>query len=377
MKLGSAIRLLGINLILITSFEFSIAQIDSSSPIKKNKIFSIGAGAHYGFIISHSPEVEYSKGSHPFGVDINLSWQRNDSTTWNLCNCFPRQGVILAYYDYDNSILGKSFNVAYFLEPSYRLGNRGFFSIKAALGLSYLNNPFDSIKNPNNRSYSTKINQYLLLGIGLWFRIDRNWWLNGMLNYQHESNGGLKQPNKGINWPTASLAFSYQTNPSPYYKGIRHKEKFWKGLPIRWDLGAFGIAKRTLDENGESKRLPVIGMVFQGAKQVGSINNLTLGAEVFYDDALSMRLKLDSLDESAVRAGLLFGHEFILGKFLFSQRIGVYLYNPTGYFDAFFHRWGLHYNINKHLGIGFNLLAHRHVADYIDLRVTWEWGRAY
>jgi len=375
-KLASAIKSLGILLVLITSFEFSFTQIDSP-PKKKNMIFSIGAGAHYGFIISHSPEVEYSKGSHPFGIEANLSWQRNDSSVWNLCNCFPRKGLLLAFYNYDNEILGKSLSAAYFLEPTYRISDKTFFSFKAALGLSYMTDPFDSIKNPSNRSYSTKINQYLLLGIGFWFRIDQHWWLNGMLNYQHESNGGLKQPNKGINWPTASLAFSYQTNPSPYYKGIRRKEKFWKGLPIRWDLGVFGIAKRTLDENGESKRLPLIGLYFQGAKQVGSINNLTLSTEVFYDDALNMRLKIDSIQASAVRAGFMIGHEFILGKFLFSQRIGVYIFNQTNYFDSFFHRWGIHYNINNHLGFGFNLMAHRHVADFIDARLTWGWGRHY
>ena len=377
MKRATEIRNLGLMIFLSLSFTLGLAQTDSITSKQNKKIFSIGAGAHYGTIFSHSPEVEYSKGSRPFGFDVNLTWQRNDSATWNLCNCFPRSGLLLAYYDYDNEILGKSFTAAYFLEPTYRISPKTYFSFKASAGLSYLTNPFDSIENPNNRSYSTTINEYLLLGIGLWFKINKNWWVNGMINYQHESNGGIKQPNKGINWPTASLAFSYQTNPSPYILGRRQKERFWKGFPIRWDIGLFGIAKRTLDENGESKRLPLIGLSFQGAKQVGSINNLTLGAEVFYDDALSSRLKLDSIEASATRAGLLFGHEFILGKFLFSQRIGVYVYNQTDYFDAVFHRWGIHYNINKHLGIGFNLMAHRHVADFIDLRVTWGWGRSY
>ena len=377
MKLASAIRSLGITIILSYAFIFAAAQIDTPIQERKNRIFSIGAGVHYGTIFSHSPEVEYSKGSRPVGVEMNLTWQRNDSATWNLCNCFPRSGLLLAFYDYDNEILGKSFTAAYFLEPNYRISPKTYFSFKASAGLSYMSNPFDSIENPNNRSYSTTISQYLLLGIGLWFKINNNWWVNGMVNYQHESNGGIKQPNKGINWPTVSLAFSYQTNPSPYILGRRQKERFWKGYPIRWDIGLFGIAKRTLDENGESKRLPLIGLSFQGAKQVGSINNLTLGAEVFYDDALKNRLKLDSIEASAARAGLSIGHEFILGKFLFSQRIGVYVYNQTDYFDPIYHRWGIHYNMNKHWGIGFHLMAHRHVADFIDLRVTYGWGRGY
>ena len=97
---------------------------------------------------------------------------------------------------------------------------------------------------------------------------------------------------------------------------------------------------------------------------------LTLGAEVFYDEALRMQLRRDSIHASALKVGLIFGHEFILGKFLFSQRIGVYVFDQTPYYDQIYHRWGIDYMINKHWGIGVNLLAHRQVADFIDLRIT-------
>ena len=32
-------------------------------------------------------------------------------------------------------------------------------------------------------------------------------------NYNHISNGGLKQPNKGINYPTLALGLDYIPNP--------------------------------------------------------------------------------------------------------------------------------------------------------------------
>jgi hypothetical protein len=342
---------------------------------KQKNIFSIGLGAQHGFIFAHSPEVENTKGSNPTGIEGILSWQRSDAATWNLCNCFPRKGLLLTYYDYDNAILGRSYTAAYFLEPSYRLGKPLFFSFRGAAGLSYLTNPFDTIHNPNNRSYSTAISGYLLLGLGLWLQISDQWWLNASLNYQHESNGGLRQPNKGINWPTAGIALSYQLNPRPYYSGIRRKDKYWTNEGVRWDAGIFGIAKRIRDENGKSRRKPVIGAAFQGSKQVGTINALTLGVEVFTDYTLRLQLKQDSITASAVRAGLLMGHEFLLGRFLFSQRLGVYVFDQTPYYDRLYHRWGIHYRINDRWGAGFNLLAHRHVADFIDLKITYSWQR--
>lgn len=342
---------------------------------RKNNIFSVGTGFQRGFIFAHSPAVENTKGANPTGIELNFSWQRNDASIWNLCNCFPRTGLALAYYDYDTHILGSSFTAGYFLEPAYRLGEDVFFSFKVIAGLSYLTNPHDSLDNPGNQSYSTALSGYLSFGLGIWIRLNDHWWINGSINYQHESNGGLRQPNKGINWPTAGIAVSYRPHPAPYYTGIRTKGRHREDYSTRWDISMFSIAKRAIDENGKSRRLPIFGLGLQGSKQIGGIHALTAGTELFADLALRAQLKQDSIKASHVRAGLLFGHEFLLGKFLFSQRIGISLFDQTPYFDKIYHRWGLHYRINEHLGTGINLQAHRHVADFIDVRFIYSWQK--
>lgn len=247
--------------------------------------------------------------------------------------------------------------------------------MRGVAGLAYLTNPFDSLRNPTNQSYSSALGIYLLFGVGISFLVNDQWWINGTINYQHISNGGLRQPNKGINWPTAGISVAWLRNPEPYYSGRRSKEKFWKNYPVRWDAGIFGIAKRGTDESGNSHRMPLIGAALQGSRQVGRVSALTLGAEVYTDKSLRMKLKRDSIDASAVRAGLLFGHEFLLGKFLFSQRLGVYIFDQTPYFDKIYHRWGLHYRVNNKWGTGFHLKAHRHIADFIDVRLTYSWQR--
>jgi hypothetical protein len=334
-------------------------------------LFSLGLGVQHGFVFAHSAAVENTKGARPTGIEAILGWQRTDSSVFALCNCYPRKGLLLAYYDYDNAILGKSVTAAYFLEPTYRLGKHSFFSFRGAAGFSYLTNPFDSLRNPHNRSYSTRISGYLLVGIGAWFRLSDHWWLNPSINYQHISNGGLREPNKGINWPTAGLAVSYQPKSSGYFTGKRSKEKFWIKLPVRWDAAVFGMARNGEDLQGNRGHFLLIGVQLQAAKQVGRINNLTLGAEVYRDEDLYLSLKRDSLQASPVKAGVLAGHEFILGRFLFSQQLGVYIFDQTPYFDQLYHRWGVQYNFSQHFGVGFKLKAHRHVAEFIDLRVVY------
>lgn len=356
------------------------AQVNDSNKVSQLKrpghIFSVAAGIHHGFIFAHSRAVQNTKGANPTGIELIFGWQRNDTTTWKLCNCFPKKGLLLAYYDYDVRLLGKSFNAAYYLEPFYKLGNKSFFSFKGMAGLAYLTNPFDSLTNPTNQSYSAAIGAYLFVGLGLSWSISEQWWLSATINYQHISNGGLRQPNKGINWPTAGIAIAYQKNPRPYFKASRSKEKFWKEYSLRWDAGIFGIAKRGTNESGQNRRMPLIGGTVQTAKQVGRINMVTIGAEIYDDKSLRMQMKRDSIDASAIRAGLMLGHEFLLGRFTFSQKLGIYVFNQAPYYDRLYHRWGIHYFINKNLGIGINIKAHRHVADFVDLRIVYSWQKS-
>jgi len=370
-------------LLQILFFSFIIipavfAQNDSATQRSHSRnqknILSINLGAQYGFIFAHSKTVANSKGSNPAGIEFSLGWQKNDTATLDICNCYPRKGLLLSYYDLDNPVFGNNFNVAYFLEPFYRLRKNIYFSFKGIAGLSYLTNPYDEVQNPANQAYSTAINTYGVLGAGLWFRLNDHWWLNGSANFQHISNGGLRKPNSGINWPTAGITLSYHENPMPYAVGFRSKEKAWKDYSVRWELSLFGMKHKIVDESLNKRSTLILGGGLMGSKQVGKLNALNLGIEVFTDRGHSMELKRDSIDASPVRAGLLFGNEFLLGRFFFSQRLGVYFFNESGY-SRLFHRWGVNYRLNQHWATGLNLLAHGGVANFFDIKISYSWQK--
>lgn len=351
-----------------------VAQKDTTAAIEntpRKSLSSIGLGVQHGFIFAHSEEVQNTKGARPTGIEAILSWQRNDAAAYALCLCYPKQGLLLAYYNYDVDLLGESFTAAYFLEPAYKINDNLFLSFKGAAGASYLTNPFNSISNPGNQSYSTHLSAYLLVGVGAWIRLSEQWWLNPGINYQHISNGGKRKPNKGINWPTAGIALNYQLVSRPWYTGTPTTEKYWEDYSTRYDITMLGTMRRGYDKTGNRERYLLGGFAVQAARQVSSLSILTVGAEAYHDEELKEKLQRDSLNGSSVKAGLLLGHEFILGHFLFSQRLGVYVFDQTPYYDRLFHRWGLQYRINRHLSAGFNLLAHRHVAEHVDLRLTY------
>lgn len=357
------------------------AQTDSTEAIistsNQESLFSLGLGMQYGFIFAHSVDVQNTSGARPIGIETIFSWQRNDSAIFALCHCYPRQGLLLSFYDYDVGLLGKSATAAYFLEPTYKISKRLLFSMKGAAGLSYLNNPFDSIDNPGNQSYSTNVSAHLLLGVGVWIKLSENWWLNPSVNYQHISNGGIRQPNKGINWPTAGISINYQPNSRPLYTGSQTNEKYWKNYSTRYDITLLTSMSRGYNQAGNRQRYLAGGIALQVGRQVGKLSLLSLGAELYYDDKLQYRLRKEELDASPVKAGLLLGHEFLLGRFQFSQRLGVYVFDQTPYYDRLFHRWGIQYRVNRHFSTGINLLAHRQVAEFVDLRLSYTFQKRY
>ncbi len=167
------------------------------------------------------------------------------------------------------------------------------------------------------------------------------------------------------------MALTYQPQSRPYHRGFRSPEKYWQKDRPRWDVGLLGTATRGATASGARTRYAVAGLFLQGSRQVGRTSALTLGTEMYHHAELQQKLRKTDPKANAVIAGVMVGHEFLLGKFLFNQRLGYYLLHPGTNTDQLFHRWGLHYRISSHLGAGFNLLAHRQVAEFIDLRFTY------
>lgn len=332
---------------------------------------AITLGLHYGFIFAHSEEVQNTAGANPFGIDLIYSKQLVSENAWQQCNCYLNSGFGANYFNYDNSILGHSGTIYYLFEPQFKITNKSKFIIDAIGGLSYLSNPFHPQNNPNNRSYSLPISIYVGLGVGLQYAVSNKFQLALTGNYLHISNGGIKDPNKGINWPTANLKFVYNTQPNNLPKFTKKAIHF--KMKNRLDLTTF-VSSKTV-AIGEKERFFVYGANLNFSRQISSLNALVVGNELIIDNSLKEKLLRDSLNKSNIRYGLTFGHEFLLGNFIFSQQLGYYLFNDTKYFNSIYHRWGLTYQFKNNIGLGVNLLAHAQVANFIDFRMVYSFKK--
>jgi hypothetical protein len=356
-----------VNWFLVLSLSGKLAFAQDS--LKTKPLFSYGLQANYGFVFAHSNDVENTANSFPRGLTATFNWQRTDQQILDRYNCFPRQSLLLAFYDFDNSILGRGVNLAYALEPHFMMNKSLSFYPKVAIGAAILSNPADPVKNPTNKSYSLPVSAYLALGVGVRWQFNSQWAISLSAEYQHVSNGGLREPNLGINWPTAGLGIEYSPKGLALKKYERTKESNDAHRALRLSVGMFGVVK-----GGNIKEVrfyePIVGLNFLASKQVSRLHAWTAAIEFYQDQFLIERLASESIQSGGMRSGLLMGHEFLMGRFIFSQQIGIYLHGQYNN-DLVYHRWGLHYSFLPRWSVGVNLKAHKQVADFTDVRVSY------
>ena len=321
----------------------------------------------HGFIIIHNEDVEAVRNSYPWGFEVDLGWQSNSEEAWNRCNCHTRMGASLGAWDFDNQdILGQGYVAQFFLEPEFGAQRDLSFSVRAGFGLSYKTKPFHPETNPENLSYSTAVAFPLQLGTALRWQFSERWQAHILARYNHISNGGFRQPNKGINWPTVSVGVTWYAR-KPDLRAFARSDWRTDGdglLPM--SLSVFG----GYQELNNGIVLGVGGVEWLYRRQVGRLSALTGGTEWIYHGRYPYQARQEGESTHGFMGGVAVGHAFLLGNFIFGQQMGVYLLRPQGERHDLYQRYSLMYMINDEWGAGISLKAHAHVADFIDFRTA-------
>ncbi|MEJ8801932.1 acyloxyacyl hydrolase [Pontibacter sp. H249] len=340
---------------------------DSDTITTSRAAINLGLYGHYGFIIPHSQDIRNIADSNPWGITTELSIHFTDSASWQYLQAYPRLGATFAYYNFDKpDVLGNAYALILYVEPFLSAHKNFSLSFRLGAGLAYMNNVYHPTTNPDNLFYSTKISFPLVANLMANYRLNDYLLLRAGATYKHISNGGIRQPNKGINFPSASLGIDYALRPAHFPQ--RQPIAIKSGERKRHYLVAIlGTMKDRKDI--PTDKLPLVGINAYASQKLGRLSALTAGAEWVADYTLKENLKDRGRNEDFQRGALLAGHELYIGRFRFSQQLGVYVYAPSKGRDPVYQRWGLEYHTAKRLFWGINLKAHRHVADFLDARV--------
>ncbi len=355
-------RYVGIVLFLLT-FHFSLGQTNPT-------FYSLKS--HYGFIISHSEEVQSISQSNPYGFQVEYSRLKISDKAWKTCYCYGRTGLAFAYFNYANPrVLGSSYNLIYFVEPYFTFKGPLKFSVRGAIGATYLDRIFDENSNPENLLFSSRFNFYLGLSLNLNYHLNDKYAVNLSANYNHISNGGQKQPNKGMNFPTVSIGVDRIID----YEGLDPKPGELKDQDRsrKYYIGSF-FATRSTGRETESTRHPLIGLLGGVLQPLSDINGVNGGVEVWYDVSQEKIAERDMLDDSAFSSSVTVGHHFDIGNFYFLQQLGVYITRPSTIQPEWaYQRYSFWYSIgkSKKWTLGGSMIAYGTSFDHMDARLLY------
>ncbi|MEA3477391.1 MAG: acyloxyacyl hydrolase [Bacteroidota bacterium] len=332
--------------------------------------FNLGARYNYGVVFRHSRALPIETQSNPMGYELDFAWHFISQYARDYCNCYPRVGFSLYYWDYRNpDILGHGMTLMAFVEPFFNAHNRVSLSMRAGLGLNYQDKPYHPIDNPLNLAYSTHFAYAILLNFNANFKVSDHAKLILAANYNHISNGGIKLPNKGLNYPSFSFGVDYSFHKSRFNK---IKTEDWKAESFerRWrkDFGLFlGFRGITDDES----LYYVKGIFGQYAWQISRVSAFPFGLEYLHDGAELARSRIyqSISDKAANKVSIYSGYEYLLGKLVLSFNLGLYVYSPDRTSSIIYQRYGFRIQLFKMVFAGLNLKSHGHIAEFFDVRI--------
>jgi hypothetical protein len=356
-------------LIIFSVLSFSAFALNETAYISNPRV--IGIKTHYGFILPHSESIREIAFSNPWGIQIDYAKQLNSQWAWDYLGGYPRVGLSFAYFNFDNpDILGNSYTVGAFFEPYVTFRHRINPSFRFGFGLSYLDNTFNSEKNPINMFYSSPISFFVLANFGLNYRINDLVDLSVASNFSHISNGSIKKPNKGINFPTFSVGLDYKLDKVVLEKRTRQLSKYDIHGDL-WRINAnFYTSLKQLDVG--SKLYQIYGLELTGGRILNRISALHLGIDISHDRSVVDRNRLD-IEKIAgfnptVFSGIL-SHEFLLGRFIVEKGLAIYLNKPSAFSSKYYQKIGFGYRLDHNLNMGISLKAHRIAADFVSFKV--------
>jgi hypothetical protein len=336
--------------------------------------FYSGFQVHYGYIIPHSEFIRAVSHTKPYGFEISRNRIHTSYGEWKVFNAYWISGVEAAYFNFQNpEVLGYVFTISAFAEPVLFHGSRYFITIRSGGGLSYHSKIYDPVENPANMFFSTRISFPLYAAARFKYRIGCCTYLLLSGSYNHISNGGIKLPNKGMNFPTMTFGVErFQGKPPEL------NDNFYSYHEVRKPAIFLTIQAlttlRVMSSEGvfPQKAYYVFGMHTRITKPLGSKYALNAGAEIICDGYIKETLRRTQTNLDYKRFAITFGQDFLLGKVIFTQYCGFYLYSPNKARKPFYQKYELAYKIYRNILFGIYLKSHLGVAESMGVTFSYQ-----
>jgi len=348
-----------------------------SQDIEQKRSYSYSTKYFYGYILPHSQAIKALSSYNPSGIEVDIIRLNNSDSDYYHCNCKSLTGLNIAFYNFGNpKILGNAVCINGFVEPLLLYNTKIKIGLRLGAGTAFLNKVYDEVHNPDNLFFSSKLSFTLITGFRFLMPLNENIFLEASTFFNHISNGGIKQPNKGMNYPGFSLGINYfpKTMFFPNINKANNDSKFYS-LYLR----SF-FSGKVHDKTNDMPLLfcPISGISSVLTYNTGLMSVITLSLAAEYDTYLLEKLRRKGNNyKSSFITNLLLGYGLRAGNFTLLFQNGINLLYPANEKNIWVQQYDLFYKINNNFTAGVYLKANKHVANHMGISVMYklkQWG---
>ena len=332
---------------------------------------SLGISFHAGYILPHSDEIKALANKPACGIALQYQIWHGGKEDYELFDCFWNAGFEYRYFNFLNpKILGSAHDFTLYLEPILYQHSNFIFTSRLGTGINYLTRIYDPIDNPTNKFFGSPISFPLFIEGSMYYKVSEASLIKISLAYNHISNGGIKQPNKGMNWPSIVLGYTFAKHGIPSFQREERDNLLLKKNNYRFSMYYFNSLK-VIDS--PKKLCYIYGVGLRYYYSLSYKYQLHATTEVYIDSYIKENLLRWGDTRDYKRAGAGFGHAINFGRLSLTQTMAYYYYAPYPAMTSFYHRHDLLFNLYKGISAGVFLKAHKHVADLMGIQMVYGW----
>lgn len=333
---------------------------------------------YYGWTLDHHIEITPFK-RHYAAYEFSVQKATHGNTRWEYMYNYPLIGISYWYSNLGNTkALGSAHAIFPYINfPLLRKNGTNIF-FRLGVGLGYLTEKFDRYKNYENLAIGSHLNGNVNLLLEIRVPLSKRLVASAGLSLVHFSNGGIKQPNYGLNMPGANVSFAYRpTRENPYHRKkllpILYPFEFDGRKFVNIDVDvAFGI-KNMQSMLGSGNQYMVTAIWGNMLWPTGYKSRLGFGLDVSYDGSDKKTLELRGVypdhNIQLVKTGLNAAYELGFSRMAIMLNVGWQLTGLDTRDGYVYEKLALRFGLTENLYTALTLKANYGKADFITLGV--------
>lgn len=352
---------------------FFVHAQSSLSPSENKYPTFLSASFVHGTVWKHRSYLNNLPNANPNGIELNFGQQTTGRKGWQQMHNYPRWGMNLTYFYLDNQkFYGHGVHLTPYMDLFLLRRTKHELFVKIGTGIAFYSYPYHPEKNPDNVLVSLPISASGLFRLGYRYQFTPKWSTLLTLNFDHASNGSLRQPNLGINIPGVGLGVHYTIHPERMAfekQELPPIQKKWS-----WNTNLSFSTKQSPSEPLNDVNYMAYTLSTYLGRQVSPKSIIVAGLDGCYDESLRYSLR-DNPDYKAskypiYRFAAMGGYELVLtDKTHIMMQNAFYLYDPYKEDVLAYQRYGFKFIPIPNLYFSYYLKTHFGKADFWEFAI--------